>query len=205
MFDKLSCTIANKLVYSNTILKSDRELYEYGLRQMFMTILNILTTILIGLMMGMIFPAVIFTLAYIPIRIYAGGYHASTPQRCWAISAVILFIVLCILKYITESYYEVFMGISLISCIIIVHFSPVEDLNKPLEEKEALIYHLKAILLITIEITLVFILQHFNLNKINMPIQMVWIMLSLMLIIGKIKNILIIKKEKRKNKISKYF
>ena len=81
MFVKLSCKIADRLEHCGIISKSNRTLYEYGLRQMFATILNILTMLLIGFIMGLAVPAMVYTIAYIPLRVYAGGYHASTPQR----------------------------------------------------------------------------------------------------------------------------
>ena len=99
MFVKLSCKIADRLEHCGIISKSNRTLYEYGLRQMFATILNILTMLLIGFIMGLAVPAMVYTIAYIPLRVYAGGYHASTPQRCWAFSAIMLWIALCIVKY----------------------------------------------------------------------------------------------------------
>lgn len=88
MFPKLSCKIADRLEYYGIVQKSNKALYEYGLRQMFATILNILTMLLIGFIMGLAVPAMVYTIAYIPLRVYAGGYHASTPQRCWAFSAI---------------------------------------------------------------------------------------------------------------------
>ena len=105
MFVKLSCKIADRLEHCGIISKSNRTLYEYGLRQMFATILNILTMLLIGFIMGLAVPAMVYTIAYIPLRVYAGGYHASTPQRCWAFSAIMLWIVLCIVKYTPQMYF----------------------------------------------------------------------------------------------------
>lgn len=96
IFVKLSCKIADRLEHCGIISKSNRTLYECGLRQMFATILNILTMLLIGFIMGLAVPAMVYTIAYIPLRVYAGGYHASTPQRCWAFSAIMLWIALCI-------------------------------------------------------------------------------------------------------------
>lgn len=105
IFVKLSCKIADRLEHCGIISKSNRTLYECGLRQMFATILNILTMLLIGFIMGLAVPAMIYTIAYIPLRVYAGGYHASTPQRCWAFSAIILWIALCIVKYTPQTYF----------------------------------------------------------------------------------------------------
>ena len=72
IFVKLSCKIADKLEHCGIISKSNRTLYEYGLRQMFATILNILTMLLIGFIMGLAVPAMVYTIVYIPLRVYAG-------------------------------------------------------------------------------------------------------------------------------------
>ena len=130
MFVKLSCKIADRLEHCGIISKSNRTLYEYGLRQMFATILNILTMLLIGFIMGLAVPAMVYTIAYIPLRVYAGGYHASTPQRCWAFSAIMLWIALCIVKYTPQTYFWVITTLSLIACIVVFLLSPVEDRKK---------------------------------------------------------------------------
>ncbi len=119
MFPKLSCKIADRLEYYGIVQKSNKALYEYGLRQMFATILNILTMLLIGFIMGLAVPAMVYTIAYIPLRVYAGGYHASTPQRCWAFSAIMLWIALCIVKYTPQMYFWVITTLSLIACIVV--------------------------------------------------------------------------------------
>ena len=116
IFVKLSCKIADRLEHCGIISKSNRTLYEYGLRQMFATILNILTMLLIGFIMGLAVPAMVYTIAYIPLRVYAGGYHASTPQRCWAFSAIMLWIALCIVKYTPQTYFWVITTLSFFCC-----------------------------------------------------------------------------------------
>ena len=76
------------------IQSSTKEVCAYGLRQIFSTIFNAGTMLLIGFLMQMLIEAILFTVIYIPVRVYAGGYHASTPQRCWAFSAIMLWICL---------------------------------------------------------------------------------------------------------------
>ena len=125
MFSKLSCKITDRLEHYGIISKSNRALYEYGLHQMFATILNILTMLLIGFFMRLAVPAIIYTIAYIPIRVYAGGYHASTPQRCWAFSAIMLWIALCIVKYTPQTYFWVITTLSLIACIVCLSFHTI--------------------------------------------------------------------------------
>lgn len=94
MFERISAIIVDRLEDKRIIQMETKEVCAYGLRQIFSTILNAGTMLLIGVFMHMTIEAILFTIAYIPIRIFSGGYHASTPQRCWAFSAVMLFMVL---------------------------------------------------------------------------------------------------------------
>ena len=92
MFEKVSVAITKVLEDKKIIQSSTKEVCAYGLRQIFSTILNAGTMLLIGFLMQMLIEAILFTVIYIPVRVYAGGYHASTPQRCWAFSAIMLWI-----------------------------------------------------------------------------------------------------------------
>lgn len=194
MFEKISIKITDKLEENGTVSKPDRELYEYGLRQILTTLLNIATAFLIGLAMDMMGYAVIFIVAYIPVRIYAGGFHASTSKRCWAVSAIMLVAALFVVKYIPKEYFWIITTLSLAACAGIICMSPVEDANKPLDENENRVYHMRTIWLLTAEIVLVLILIFMGFRKVVITTEIVWLTLSTMLIIGKIKNGIIAKK-----------
>lgn len=49
-------------------------------------LLNLISTIVIGVIASNVFESIAFFVFYIPLRSYAGGYHASTPRRCYFIS-----------------------------------------------------------------------------------------------------------------------
>ena len=140
MFEKVSVAITEVLEDKKIIQSSTKEVCAYGLRQIFSTIFNAGTMLLIGFLMQMLIEAILFTVIYIPVRVYAGGYHASTPQRCWAFSAIMLWIALCIVKYTPQMYFWVITTLSLIACIVVFLLSPVEDRNKRLDEKEHHVY-----------------------------------------------------------------
>lgn len=189
IFVKLYYKIADKLEHCGIISKSNRTLYEYGLRQMFAAILNILTMLLIGFIMGLAVPAMVYTIAYIPLRVYAGGYHASTPQRCWAFSAIMLWIALCIVKYTPQMYFWVITTLSLIACIVVFLLSPVEDRNKRLDEKEHHVYHIRAIVVMTIEAVAAILLFVFHFKQFVLVLEIAWCSLAVMLLLGKGKNV----------------
>lgn len=155
---------------------------------MFTTLLNIFTMLLIGFVMKMIIPAILYTFAYIPIRVYAGGYHASTPKRCWVFSAVMLFVVLGLLKCVILRYSHHLIVLSLISCVVIIILSPVADMNKPLNETEYQIYRLRAIVILIIEMLVARFMWIINFRIEVMVLELVWCSLAFMLVLGKLKN-----------------
>lgn len=190
MFSKCSEKIADKL-RTNEIIDDERyEICRYGINQLFTTILDFATILLIGFVFNMILEGIIFTAAYIPIRIYAGGYHAKTPQRCWLFSAIMLLIVLCIIKYTSNEqfFFWIYTVLSLISCVMIWTLSPVEDKNKTLDEQENIVYRHRTRSILFLEIILSIILYAIHCYSIVTVLEMVWFSLSVMLILGIIKN-----------------
>ena len=68
---------------------------------------------------------------------------------------------------------------------------PVEDLHKPLDQNDRKKYKKRGVAILAIEIciSVVFALLHHN--KISLILSSIWILLSVMLILGVIKNNLI--------------
>lgn len=197
MFERWSVKITDILEKQGIIQSNSREVYEYGLRQLFMSLLNIVTMLLIGAAMGMIFQTIIFTVSYIPLRSYAGGYHASSPKRCWAVSAIMLFGNLFFLRLFPKKFYVYLTILSLIAGIFIIFLSPVDDANKQLDAKEISVYKLRTILTISIELTILIFLFVKKIWQIIIVFEAVWITMLIMLVVGKIKNDIVIKKGKK--------
>lgn len=70
MFERISAIIVDRLEDKRIIQMETKEVCAYGLRQIFSTILNAGTMLLIGVFMHMTIEAILFTIAYIPIRIF---------------------------------------------------------------------------------------------------------------------------------------
>ena len=85
MFKKTACKITQRLCEKGIISESDFDLYEYGFNMGITVLLNLISTIVIGVIVGKVFESIAFLVFYIPLRSYAGGYHASTPRRCYFI------------------------------------------------------------------------------------------------------------------------
>lgn len=163
MFVKISEQITEKLLTENIISTDNRELYCYGIRNGLILILNLLTVITIGIILNQVISGIIFLLFYTPLRNFAGGYHARTPERCYVFSVILIFAVLLAMKYVSVSSFICIISVN-ISYIIIALFAPVEDVNKRLDDTEKKVYKKRTVLVIIIEDILCFTAFIFNID-----------------------------------------
>ncbi len=133
MLEQLSEWLAKKLVRAGVIAKAEIEIYTYGFFQAILLCLNVATTLLLGLLFRRMILCLLLCLAYIPIRINAGGYHASSPMRCYVYSTAIIALLLAILRWFTipvACSAALFVG----SIFLIWKLAPVEAKHDPLDE-----------------------------------------------------------------------
>lgn len=185
MFANVSERITNNLEQNKVIKPEERELYLYGFEQGLTLLLNALTTLVVGLIFGKLLYAILFMAFYIPLRSYAGGYHARTPFRCYLISIAIIIALCMLLKYLVLNNI-VYCILSLVSALTIIIFSPVEDANKPLDEKEVIVYRRRTLIILSIEIIIALIMFLLNWSQYLLCFVYSLFVLSVMLILGKI-------------------
>lgn len=183
----LSGKIAESLTNSGIITTEDKELYEYGLHHGLLMIINLLTTVVIGLLFKMVWQSFVFMIAYIPLRTYAGGYHAKTQFRCYLLSIVIMLAALFGIKQIPWTG-SIGIGLTLCAIGIILYFSPVEDKNKPLSSMEVKVYGKRARIILFIEIIIMLIMMILKQQQVAYCIAAEFVALSIMLIFGAMKN-----------------
>lgn len=184
---RLSGKIGNNLIQSSVIKEEDAEIYIYGINQILVSVLNVSSALIIGLIFGMFFEIAVFMAAYIPLRSFAGGYHAKTPLRCYVFSVIMLIVVSIGLKYLHIAewiYYAVLVAATLVVLVL----SPVEDRNKPLDDIEHKIYKRRTVLIAAVEFTLALLLKLLMLDDLFIATVYSFVVLSLMLIAGKAKN-----------------
>jgi len=187
MFIKTSKKIAQLLKQNKAIDDEYYELCQYGLQQGMSIFLNLLTTILIGIITGMIWQSIIFTILYIPLRSNAGGYHAQTATRCYIYSILLMIAILLAMKYLFIPEFICIIAL-LISCAIIIILAPVEDLNKPLDDVEQVTYRKRTYIITATEFTFFIISLLLNVKPISLCIMWAFGVMSVILIVGVIKN-----------------
>lgn len=186
--ETLTSKFINRLINNNIIKKEEAEIYSYGFKEMIFIILNLITTLFIGVLFNKVFEIILFMIMYIAIRVYAGGYHARTKLKCYMFSILMLTSVCYILKInLLQSKFLVLI-LSIASSFLILFLAPVEDENKPLDKIEIKIYTKRTIRNLIIVFGILIIALIFNKISFSACICISLLCNGLVLLIGKINN-----------------
>lgn len=187
MFEVLSERISEWLLASEAISREDKEIYQYGIQQGMIVLLNLGTTMVIGMVFGRLLESILFMAAYIPLRSYAGGYHAKTAVRCYFFSILMMSAVLWVMRYVTYS--GLVCGcLTAVSGSMIWFLVPVEDRNKPLDDVEKVVYRKRARRIVLAESILSVLAVLCNRRHLGMCMTLGLCVMVLMLMLGKWKN-----------------
>lgn len=135
-------------------MKEDEvELYRYAYSLLLMQAVNLLAAVVIGICFRAFSFLALFLLAFIPLRSFAGGYHAGTPLRCSVLSALMELGAAALYHFgwptgLGDSLWLAAWG----SGILIWLMAPLEARNKPLDAVERKRYGMGARLLLTAEL-----------------------------------------------------
>lgn len=123
------------------------EICLYGVEVFLSTVLNCIIVLLCGLAWGMVGESLLFLLAFIPLRIYSGGYHADTYFKCNTIFAILVFF--CFTLFRLSDFVK--NSIAFAICIVIIQallcllYAPIEHENKKLTQKQKKMYKRRAL------------------------------------------------------------
>ena len=127
----------------------DVKLIRYGLHGIIRTFGGIFVALTAAWAMNILPYALVYLGIFLTIRIYAGGYHASTARGCAAITSTMIALAYVYIRYCSMSALIVATTYS-ISAITILLVSPVENIKKPISEHETTVYKKRTYLLIVI-------------------------------------------------------
>lgn len=124
-------------------------LYRYAYSLLLMQAVNLLAAVLIGICFRALPFLALFLLAFIPLRSFAGGYHAGTPFRCSILSALMELgaAALYHLGWLTQMENRLWLA-AWGSGILIWLIAPLETKNKPLDAMERKTYGMRAKILL---------------------------------------------------------
>lgn len=84
--ERLTLAMTDRLVARGVATEEEQPIIRYGLEVMLETVLSYASILIIALFIGNLLETVVFLGAFMLLRCYAGGYHASTRWRCYLLS-----------------------------------------------------------------------------------------------------------------------
>ena len=174
------------LLRDNVISSEEVEVVEYGLENFGSSLLGMSITLLIGYCFGFLRGSFLLWLLIFPLRKNAGGYHAETKSRCLLYSSAILFVsVICFVQVEWLDLGDILVAGFFFAIIFLL--APVENDNKRLELVEYRVYRKRARIILLLEGTLFATAVTFKWEELIAVITIVFFIVGMSLIIGKVK------------------
>lgn len=135
---KYTETVAAWLIKCQVIEEQEKELYCYAMESYILFWSPMIIALLLGIIMGKVKESIFVIIPFMIIRKYSGGYHAKHLSVCLICSLLLL--LLCILIACSIPANTILMFITLIACLNLIIFSPIDHENRILDSKEKIAY-----------------------------------------------------------------
>ncbi|MDE6834176.1 MAG: accessory gene regulator B family protein [Ruminococcus sp.] len=123
------------LIKNKIVDIEERDTYIYGIEVILLNGGLLLVFLLISLLSGAMINFWAYLMFFIPLRIFSGGYHAKTSERCFVMSAVMYGISVAVTKLLPLLYLDFYWWTAgVVSVLIIFIFAPLINANNPLNE-----------------------------------------------------------------------
>lgn len=133
--------ISNTMVDRGIVQKEDVELYQYGIENSITVAGNLFASALFGILTGRLGVVLVFLLFYSTLRTYSGGVHCKSKLGCFILSMLILLVPVFSYEWVMEMVtFPVIFAVGVIAIVVILVLSPVESINKPLDDEERKYY-----------------------------------------------------------------
>lgn len=141
MIAKFAKKINEILIQKGIVQKEDAELYRYGIENGIVVAGNLLASGIFGIVTGRPGLVLVFLLFYASLRSYSGGSHCKSRIGCFLISMAILSIPVYTHEFVMNNVpATVILMIGIAAVVVILILSPVESINKPLDDEEKKYY-----------------------------------------------------------------
>ncbi len=141
LIEVLSRKILNYLLSSGSIERDETDYYMYGIEITLSSLLNILLVFIIGLIFAAFTESVIFLCAFILMRQFSGGFHASSYFNCNAALCCTCILVILLQKLTCGLItIPVSLCIAAVCIAVIIIRCPIENVNKPIPKERRPFY-----------------------------------------------------------------
>lgn len=163
--NKVASKITEHLLLMDVIDQKDAAIYCYGLEVLLLSLLETISILCLALLVGNFFETLFYFAAFIPLRLFAGGYHASTRLRCYLLSLFVYGIFTWLLTVFPSEHRLLFSAVVAgFSAVMVFLFEPVIHVNRYWEEQEQMHYWKKSRQIVLIEMLIIFVCNIFQMR-----------------------------------------
>lgn len=151
-----------RMIAGNLISKDETAIVRYGLEVFFISFLELAAIFALAALVGNLFQTVLFFMAFIPLRVFAGGYHALTRLRCFVLSVIVYGMFTVLMAVISDSLYGwLTVGGIVLTGIIVWRWSPIIHPNRRFNEQDRRRYRCISLKIFFLDCLLCFIMRIF--------------------------------------------
>ena len=159
--------IVQVLINSGIITEESAPIYKYGLNTIFLSVIEVLSILMIACVVGNFLETTLFFLAFIPLRLFAGGWHASTRLRCYLTSLFVYAVFTFLLYIIPAQYYpRLLLWCGCFAFLVVAIWAPVAHKNHPITRIEYKHYKKISLTVCIIELMILIVLYHSNFQNV---------------------------------------
>ncbi|MBA4687345.1 MAG: accessory gene regulator B family protein [Candidatus Galacturonibacter soehngenii] len=179
--------LSRRMVEQGIIKEDDEELYQFGIRNGAIILLNVITALLIGLFTTKLIVVIIFTLSFMTLRSYSGGYHSDSRVFCYLGSNLVLFIPV----YTGWLFLEMLPLAVIITLVwvvvIIMILSPMHSKKRKLDQTEKKYFSRKARMIVFIQSIVFGVFWYLRLSEYAYAIYSSICIISVFMLVGKVQ------------------
>lgn len=189
MIHKISEKMVSWQVIKGNITEGEWNKYVYAYEVLLNQLINLSIAVILAFISHELKSVLMFLSIYIPLRKYAGGFHARSNERCIIYSSIVIIYVILLNKWLryffSNGYGNIMLICSMLLLVFVWHMAPIETKNRKLDMEEMGKYrkkvHIICIIHISIMVLNVLILKR---KCISINILLGYIILFLVLIVA---------------------
>ncbi len=186
MIERKIETFLVKQMAAGLIKEEDISVYSYGYTLMLEMFVNFVVAMIIGLLLDKVLLISVFLIAFIPLRSFAGGYHANKAWKCFILSNSVILMAIWVAQFICSiDVLAQFLLVEVALGLIIAKLAPVQSENKKISKLEADFYKRIVVVIFIVEILMEMVIYLFNDKNITGVIFAAHVVVTISLMVGK--------------------
>lgn len=179
--------LSRRMVERGIIKEEEQEIYQFGIRNGFIILLNVVTAFLIGLFTAKLLVVAVFTLSFMVLRSYTGGYHSDSRIFCYIGSNLVLFIPVYTEELFIKTPNMVLIFFLILASGIILMLSPMHSKHRKLDEKEQKHFGIRARSITVVQLIILGVLWYAGMTPYAYAVYVSICIIAVFMIIGKIQ------------------